>query len=219
MKQFCTIFPLVLLFLATSARSAERVAESYVVTVWASVLFDREGKAGTISIVDKTDLSPKFIQGVEARLVQARIPPRLDQGQPATFRTGVRLLYRVTPTKEGGTVTLAGLDMAPLPRKQFVASFPKDVPRSEDWEGSVSATCVVGVDGRCKSIDVKTLPGMPESVRRFATASFTKWEFEPQALNGKPIEGAFTQKFSLLTRERGPEDFRESKFDRIDRTR
>ena len=54
-----------------------------------------------------------------------------------------------------------------------------------------------GPEGLCHKIDVKMLPGMPESVRRFAKASFEGWVFEAQRVNNRPVEGQVSMRFAL----------------------
>jgi hypothetical protein len=75
------------------------------------------------------------------------------------------------------------------------------------------------VDGRCRQIEVTALPGMPDSVRRFMRASLEGWVFEPQQLDGQPIEGEYTLRVQLNTLDDAPEDFRQDKFQRLLRNR
>ena len=92
---------------------------------------------------------------------------------------------------------------------------PYDVAQTAGWQGEVQALCTVGSKGRCTTIDVKALPGIPESVRRFARASLEGWTFEPQQVNGKPIDGEYTLRLQLNTLDDAPEDFRRDKFQKI----
>ena len=121
----------------------------------------------------------------------------------------------MTPSAEGGSVKIVGLSMGPLPTNRYYASYPTDVVKIGGWEGEVQATCTVGPEGRCTTIDVKALPGIPESVRRFAKASLEGWTFEPQQVNGELIDGEYTLRLRLNTLDDGPEDFRRDKFQKI----
>ena len=56
---------------------------------------------------------------------------------------------------------------------------------------------------------------MPESVRKYAKASLEHWEFEPQRLDGQPIEGEYEVRIRLETVDGKPQDFREDRFRRI----
>ena len=89
------------------------------------------------------------------------------------------------------------------------------IPKQAAGRGAVRATCTVGTEGRCTTIDVKALPGIPESVRRFAKASLEGWIFEPQQVNGKPIDGEYTLRLHLNTLDDLPQDFRQDKFQKI----
>lgn len=197
------------------AWAAETSSEPYPVTVWARVTFGNDGACTGFRLVDEEKLPVKFAEGVKSRLAKARIRPPDDAGAPATFQTGVRLEFVVNPSEGGGSVSLTSLHIEPLPVKTYYASYPDDIAKTGGWEGSVTATCSVGVDGTCTAVHVKALPGMPESVRRFAKASLEKWLFEPQLLNGKPVEGEYTQRISLRTLDSAPENFRQPKLQRI----
>lgn len=192
-----------------------RAADPYTVTVWARVLFAVDGKAGEFTVIDETAMPAKFVEGVKARVSRMRIPPPTDGDKPATLRSGVRLDFVVTPGDTGGAVRLDKVSMEPLPLTRFVAPYPDDLAKTGGWESGVVATCQVAVDGRCASVTVQPQPGMPESVRRFAKASLERWTFEPQSLNDRPIEGESTTQFTLRTPDSAPEDFRQSRFNRL----
>ena len=199
--------------------AAAQSAAPYTVTVWAQALFGTSGQATEFQVVDEATYPAPFVEGVKARLARARMQPVQDQGQPATFKTGVRMDFVVTPGQGGGTVKLDGLAMEPLPTKRYMASFPADVALTDGWDGRVDAFCVVGVDGSCKTITVSAVPGMPESVRRFARVSLEQWRFEAQQVNGKPIETEVGVRFNLSAPVGAPEDFRLDKFERIQQRR
>lgn len=200
--------------LATGA-FGQSPTEPYSVEVWANVLFGTEGKPLAYSLVDEAKYPAKFIENVKSRIAQTKIPPPQESGKPATLRTGVRLDFLVTPTAEGGQVRISGLSMGPLPVKRYYASYPQDVTKTGGWTGEVEGICTVGIDGRCKTVEVKALPGMPESVRRYAKVSLEGWSFAPQELAGSPVEGEYILRLRLNTLDTAPEDFRQDKFLRI----
>ena len=127
--------------------------------------------------------------------------------------------FVITPGRGSGTVKLDALAMEPLPIKRYMASLPADVALTDGWDGRVDAFCLVGVDGSCKTITVSALPGMPESVRRFARVSMEQWRFEAQQVNGKAIETEVGVRFNLRAPVGAPEDFRQDKFERIQQRR
>ncbi len=195
---------------------AQDSSEPYTVEVWARVLFNTEGTAAEYTLIDEARYPAKFAQNVKDRISKARIQPPEEGGKPATFRTGVRLDFLVTPTAGGGAqVRVSGLSMGPHPVKQYYAPFPTDIEKTAGWEGRVEGVCKVGTNGQCIAIEVKAPPGMPESVRRYARLSLQGWTFAPQEVNGKPIEGDFSLRFHLNSRDGAPEDFRQDKWSRI----
>jgi hypothetical protein len=194
-------------------------AVPYTVAVRASVLFAADGTASEVRVIDEAAHPQAFIDNVKARLQKARIPPQLDGGVPATFRTGVLMDFLVTPGDGGGKVAMTSLQMAPLPTKQFFASYPTDIAQTGGWRGAVVAGCVVGVEGRCTTITVRALPGMPDSVRRYARASLEGWLFQPQELAGKPVEGTYEVTMEFETPDTRPDDIRTPKFDRVQQGR
>lgn len=204
-----------LLAVAASAAYAEVPEQPYTVEVWARVLFNTEGRVAEYALVDEAKYPVQFAENVKERVAKAKIDPPQDDGKPATLRSGVRLNFLVTPAAEGGSVKIVGLSMGPIPTYRRYVGYPKDVSRSRGWEGEVKALCKVGTEGRCTSVEVTALPGIPESVRRFAKASLEEWTFEPQQLNDKPIEGEYLLRTRLNTRDDMPQDFRQDKFQKI----
>lgn len=203
----------ILVSLAAIYAATAYAASSYVVDVWANVLFDESGKAKEVTISEPENHPAAFISAVRTRLEKARIEPRQLNAKPATFRTGVMITFEVSrANSSNGTVRLLGLQMAPLPIKQAFVGYPEDIAAVEGWTGSVTATCIVTKGGVCGQVTVKAVPGIPESARRFAKASLELWEFEPQRVGDVAVEGEYTLKMNLLTEGNAPEDFRQDKF-------
>jgi hypothetical protein len=202
--------------LSVTTVHGQELPEPYTVEVWANVLFGVEGKPTEYALFEEAKYPEKFAQNVKARVAQAKIQPPVVAERPATLRTGVRLNFLVTPQVNGGAqVKLNGLTMAALPIKRYFASYPKDISKTGGWTGEVEGICKIGVDGRCAAIKVTTLPGMPESVRRYAKASLEGWVFVPQEIDGKPIEGEYILRLVLNTLDEVPENFKQDKFLRI----
>jgi hypothetical protein len=201
--------------LSVSASLGQTPATPYTVEVWSSVLFGPDGRVAEYKLIDEAKYPVKFVENVKARVSRAKIESPQEDGKAVTLRTGVRIDFVVTPTAEGGTVRTAGLSMGPIPLNKYLASYPKDIAQTGGWQGQVEGTCRIGTDGRCTSIEVSSLPGMPESVRRYMKASLEGWIFEPQQVNAKPIEGEYKLILSLDTLDGAPEDFRQDKFQRI----
>jgi hypothetical protein len=219
LKRLATLCVFALLT-ATAAQAQEGTTEPYKVSVWARVLFGPDGKAAEYALFEPAKYPTKFAENVLARVARASVPPPQVDGRPVTLRSGVELRFVITPAADGSaTVRLDGVAMGPMPTKRYLASYPKDVGRTGGWEGDASAVCRIGIEGRCTGIEVSALPGMPDSVRRFMRASLERWEFEPQQLDGKPIEGEYKLAVRFNTYDNMPEDFREDKFLRLLRGR
>ena len=204
-----------LMVLAAHAGAAEDLAP-YPVSVWTRVLFGVDGKPQEYAVVDEDKYPAKFIENVKVRVAQASIQPPVVDGRPVTLRSGVELRFTVTPNAEGGgSVRVDGLSMGPMPLRKSLASYPADIAANGGWEGQVMGICTVGGNGRCRTVEVVAQPGMPESVRRYAKASLDGWVFEPQQIDGKPIESEYRLVMQLNTLDTAPEDFREDKFQRL----
>lgn len=188
-----------------------RAADEYVSEVWFDVLFDENGQAKDIKPVNESEHPAGFWTNLTQRLQSAKIPPRTQDGKPATFRTGVvfSLLVNKSGNDGKGSVTLKGLDMRPLPIKRYAAGYPKDVERTGGWTGEVMATCTIDKSGACTDVVVEALPGMPESVRKWAKISAEGWQFKPQELNGQPQVSKLSIPFTLNTLDDKPRDFRD----------
>jgi hypothetical protein len=190
--------------------------QPYPVSVWARVLFGVDGKPAEYTVVEEDKYPAKFVENVKVRVAQATIQPPLVDGKPVTLRSGVEMKFTVTPNAEGGgSVRVDGLSMGPIPVNRSLASYPADIAANGGWEGQVLAICTVGANGRCKTVEVVAPPGMPESVRRYAKASLDGWLFEPQLVDGKPVESEYRLLMQLNTLDTAPEDFREDKFQRL----
>lgn len=218
--------PLLLAAGATHAQSTEQqsptassASTGQRYEVWADVLFGPDGRNLAFNLPDEAELPRAFADLVKRQLQAARIQPVPDSdGSPATFRTGVRLNYLLLPASSpeaNSQVQFLGLALAPLPVKRYLASYPKDIRQQPGWEGGVQATCHVSPEGQCQRVEVKMLPGMPESVRRFAKASFEGWTFDAQRINNRPVDGEIAVRFALRTLDEYPKDFRIPAFERF----
>ncbi|WP_158218748.1 energy transducer TonB [Roseateles aquatilis] len=184
--------------------SAQQVHEP--MSVWFDVLFDENGQAKEVTPIDEASQPAAFWAQMSARLKQAKIPPHQENGQNATFRSGVRLGLKVD--KEKGTVGITSMEVLPIQTRQYYASYPKDANRA-GWEGELKMICRVGTDGTCVQMSVEMPAGMPESLRRYGRASMEGWRFRPQEVNGKPVEGEYVVLMRMKTADNMPVDFRE----------
>jgi len=192
-----------------AVQASVHAEESYRTAVWFDALFDAAGQVRELQAQDEAEQTPAFWAQLRSRVLRARIPPVSEQGQPATFRTGVRVSLEVRRDAAAGAVAIKGLEMAPLPIERNFVGYPVDAKNSPGWSGAVTVACTVTVEGLCRDIVVDALPGMPESVRKFGKASLEAWRFRPQEVNGKPVEGRALVSLQLETSDSQPKDFRE----------
>ena len=189
--------------------------EPYTVSVWARMLFGPDGKPLEYALVDEDKYPAAFAENVKRRLARASIQAPEVQGRPVTLRSGVEMRFTVTPSESGGTVKVDGITMGALPTRRHYADYPKDLAQTAGWEGDAVGSCTVTVAGRCKDISTPAVPVMPESVRRFVRNSLERWEFEPQQVDGVPIESTHEFRVRLNTIDTAIEDFREDRFQRL----
>jgi hypothetical protein len=208
-----TLFSILLLVSTgvASARAADADAP-YRVTVWADVQFDLEGAAASVEVIDADRHPPGFIEQLRQRFARARITPVTAGGAPATFRSGVAIDLTITPAGESGSggVAVDGLRIEPLPRRARLGRYRGEHPDPEGggWDGEVRATCAVDIEGRCSTITVEPVPGLPEDARRFARETLKQWRYDPQQVNGVPIPSVAPVRFTLEAPAKRPDDFR-----------
>lgn len=201
------------------AQTSSIVQDPDRITVLARVLFGPDGTPTEAALVGAEDFPRPFADAVLSRIQRTRIPPPRDGDQPATLRSGVEVTVQTRRSPEGTRAAITAVELVPLPLERVLAAYPKDIAGTGDWRGEATGLCVVGIDGRCSRIEVRALPGMPESVRRHLRASLERWVFEPQQLAGRAIEGEYRLTVRYHTIDSKPEDFREDKFDRIQKSR
>lgn len=170
--------------------------------------FDAEGRLVALRPHNEAEQPAPLWDNLKARLAAMKVPPVLgEDGQPASFRTGLYLNLEVSPAGEGkmGQVRIKGLKPKPLVLSADYYGLPKDISRTAGWNGEVEAECTVGTDGRCGDVKVKALPGMPQSVLKWASATMALWQFQPPEINGKPIPSPVHQSFRLSIKENAPD--------------
>lgn len=182
--------------------------QPYTVDVWSDATFGPDGRLQQLDVADTEKLPAPFVERVRAQLANARIPPvKDDSGAPASFATGVLLIYRVTPGAQGGSVKLEGMKIAPRPLKRYAAAQPEQLP--PDTPLTVKVRCEVGTDGRCGAVKVVEATGTSDALRRWAVASLRGWEFAPQRINGRPVAGETEVELVLSVLDDRPVDFRD----------
>lgn len=199
--------PLCAGLLAAPAQAAD---ERYEVVVAFDASFGTDGRVVELRPYNEGQQSAALWAQLKARLAAMQVPPvQDDAGQPATFRTGLYLTLEISKGDGSkGQVRITGLQPKPLVLSEEYFGLPKDISRSSDWAGDVEAECIVGIDGRCGEVKVKALPGIPESVLKWARATLELWRFQPPEINGKPIASPVKQSFSVNVKDIGPDYYR-----------
>lgn len=127
--------------------------------------------------------------------------------------------FLVTPSEAGALVKLQRVTMSPLPVKTPMAAFPKGAIRGDGATAEAVGVCVVGVDGRCRTVEIEAPAGVTEPIRRYLRLSLAGWEFEPQQIDGNAVEGEYRLDMRFHNRRLRPVDFRQDKFQRITHSR
>lgn len=220
MKHLRCTAALVLAALSSVPAWAADPLAPYPVSVWSRVLFGTDGKPQSLELVDADQYPAGFVANVKQRVAQATIQPPMVEGKPVTLRSGVEMRFVIAPKPEGGAaVRVDGMSITALPVKRSLPAYPADIAATGGWEGEITGVCTVGTNGRCRKVDIVVNAGMPESVRRYAKVAFDGWEFEPQEVDGKPIESEYRLVMRLNTLDATPEDFRQDKFQRVLKSR
>jgi hypothetical protein len=187
----------VLLF-TTPTLSVMAVEKPYEVQIWSSVMFNTEGSPTEIRIEKESEYPAKFIEAVKARIAATTIDAAMHQGHAATYKTGILMGYTITPSDQGASVSLDEFKFSPLPLRQTIMGIPSQFMKEGSWEGKVISKCTVGIEGVCIKTESYAESGtLPEAIRRFVKDTMAKWKFEPQSINGQPIEGEFTWELNL----------------------
>ena len=203
---------LALLLAAALAPALAADDKPYTVAIWADVEIGTEGTVTAAKIKKESDYPAAFVAAVNKRIAALRIDPPTDAGAPATLRSGLLLSYTVTPSAGGGSVSLDSINLSPMPVREQFAPYPRELSGQGDWKGKLTVSCLVGADGMCGSIEVVSDNGvLPEPARRFARDSLQKWKFEPQRLNGKPVEARFSTVLDMTVEKTEIKDFRDAR--------
>jgi len=194
--------------LGLPAQAQAPASQPYFIDVWSDATFGPDGRLQRLEVADTAELPAPFVERVRQQLANARIPPvKDDAGAAASFATGIRLVYQVTPGAQGGAVKLLGMKIEPRPLKRYAAAQPDELPA--DTPLSVKARCEVGTDGRCGTVKVVEATGTSDALRRWATASLRGWEFAPQRVNGQAVAGEAEVELVLSVIDARPADFRD----------
>ncbi len=200
MKCFLPLHALAAAVLCFATAQAHAEDAPYQIKIWSSVLFNTEGTPADIRIEKEAEYPVKFLDAVKAKIAAAHIDAPTQDGQAARYRTGIRLVYTVTPSAQGASVTLDEFALSPLPLREYYAPYPRSLAGENGWQGNLKVVCKVSAEGMCSTVDVTGVNGpAPEAARKYAKDSMAKWKFEPQTLNDTAIESEFTFVMSLKT--------------------
>ena len=199
--------------LASAAVRPAWAADSYVVDIAFDASFDTEGKVTELRPHNEAEHPAALWSNLKSRLGGMKLPPvKTEDGQPATFRTGLYLNLEVSQEEgKAGQVRIKGLSAKPLVLAKDYWGLPDLVSRQGHgvWAGEVEAECIVGVDGKCGEVKVKAVASMPKAVLLWASSSMALWRFQPPEINGKPIAAPVHEVLKLQASDNMPVDFRD----------
>ena len=198
MKSSLPLYALSALLLSFAPTQTNAEDAPYQINIWSSVLFNAEGNPAEIRIEKEAEYPAKFLEAVKGKISAAHIDAPLQNGQAVSYRTGIRLVYTVTPSAQGASVTLDEFTLSPLPLREYYAPYPRSLAGENGWQGVLKVVCKVSTEGLCATVDVTGVDGpAPEAARKYAKDSMAKWKFEPQSLNDTAIEGEYAFTMSL----------------------
>lgn len=199
--------------LGTASIAPALAADSYIVEIAFDATFDTDGKVSELRPHNEAEHPPELWNNLKSRLGAMKLPPvKTEDGQPATFRTGLYVGLEVSSAEgKAGQVRIKGLDARPLVLTKDYWGAPKELSNSAGWTGEVEAECQVGIDGRCGDVKVKAVASMPQAVVRWAASSLALWRFQPPEINGKPISAPVREFLQLQASDNKPPDFRDKR--------
>ncbi|MDN3922179.1 hypothetical protein [Roseateles violae] len=174
---------------------AAGAAEEGEAEVWFEVLFDTSGQASEVVPVNEAEQPAAFWAFMKPRLQALRVDPFVQDGRAVTYRTGVRLGLQIGHDGKAPTMALRSLTMAPAVLKRYAAKQPNEIS-TPGWNGEVGVLCTITREGQCRVKSVDSLPGVADSVRRWAKVSAEGWRFRAIEIDGQPIESE--QKITLM---------------------
>jgi len=183
---------------AAAAQALSKAAKEsdYLVTVWVAARFAADGTVESFRFSTLVEHPAAFLDQVRPVLLRARVPPAEHEGRPAVLDTGVRVTISISPDQQSFRV--ANLSLQPLPLRTFSPASPEMPHHSTPGRFTVDASCVVSIIGRCRDISLQSQGNPPEAFRRNVREAFSRWEFEPQRVNGQAIEGEAKMGFQLV---------------------
>jgi TonB family protein len=198
-SQICGVFLLAVLCLFSQSLSANQQNSVQRVEVWADTLYDTDGKPVSIKFLNKEAYSEVFLSRLMAHLAIRTIRAPVVEGKPASFETGTRIIAEVIPAGAGGaTVNIIEVKDMLRMKRRAVFTWPRATWAAFGSRGgSITLKCTVSMQGRCDKVDIKSDASITQEVRQGLRKVIRAYEFEPQKINGQPIEGEFviTQSF------------------------
>ncbi len=170
--------------------SAEEITtKNLTMSVTARIEYDTNGQVLHSEIIDNLGLKPTFIELIQTSLSHKHFEPHKVDGNPVRFLTGVRLELSITSDNNSMDVEIKDYEIFPLTKKSFYLPTPRSLVFISS-KSPIRVSCIVGVDGSCTSIDVDVPVGIPRSdAIKYTKSMFSQWKFEPQQVNGIPVEG------------------------------
>ena len=178
---------------------AEIPKSSESATVWAAATFDKTGALAALNYSRLAAHSTEFLDQLRVPLTRMRIKPVIVDGEHVTFETGLRITVKISMEGRSARYSVQSVQIQPLPLKTFSPdSKSLRLGNYETVRFQVDATCRVTKEGSCLEVHVRPIGGTaPEVFVKAVKEAYRQWIFEPQKVNGQPVEGEATMGFAL----------------------
>ena len=199
-RTFASTLAIASLFVASANSSLGKERQESSVTVWADATFDKTGALESLEFSAFASQPASFLDRLRVPLSRMKIKPVMFNGEPAVFRTGLRVNAVVSTSAESARFSISSISVQPLPLQAFKPDFESLGLRGYDEvRFEVTALCRVTVSGSCTEVRVRNDAGAaPERFLRAVREAYGKWTFQPQRVNGEAVEGEATMGFALV---------------------
>lgn len=162
---------------------------------WADI--DRSGRLA--SFAPDRPAHPGLVEALQHELLQmAFVPAHRDSG-PIPIRTHVNGEYTLQAQGDEYVLHVERVNAGP---KVLLTDLPKPPRRlaALNESGWARVVFTVGTDGKARDVTIEAAEG-PSEIRRNVRESIMRWRFEPEMIDGAPVETRLRQDFIFAKSE------------------
>lgn len=158
---------------------------------WADI--DSSGRLS--SFAPDAAANPALVKALRYELQQMTFVPARRAGNPVAIRTYVTGEYTLEPKGDEYVLHVAHVEVGP---KITVTDFPTPPQRlmTMNEAGWVHVSFRVGRDGKAHDLVIEDSAG-PSEMRRNVRNTVTRWRFQPETIDGSPVETQLHKSFAF----------------------